>query len=76
VTFAVPDLDAAVERLRRHQVELPWGVGGKEAGRWVMFYDPAGNLIEMAESSTLCIECCQVDVQEQVIDRSRAGGDN
>jgi catechol 2,3-dioxygenase-like lactoylglutathione lyase family enzyme len=49
VAFAVPDLDVAVDRLRANQVELPWGVEENETGRWVMLYDPAGNLIELAE---------------------------
>ena len=49
VAFAVPDLDAAIERLDAHQVELPWGIEENETGRWVMFHDPAGNLIELVE---------------------------
>ncbi len=49
VAFAVDDLDAAVERLRAHQIGLPWGVEEDSGSRWVMFYDPAGNLIELAQ---------------------------
>jgi catechol 2,3-dioxygenase-like lactoylglutathione lyase family enzyme len=49
VAFAVPDLDAMVDRLYAHQVELPWGVEEGEAERWIKFYDPAGNLIEVVE---------------------------
>lgn len=45
--FRVDDLDAAVARLQAHGVELPWGIEGHENSRWVMFYDPAGNLIEL-----------------------------
>jgi catechol 2,3-dioxygenase-like lactoylglutathione lyase family enzyme len=45
--FRVDDLDAAVERLQAHRVELPWGVEERVSSRWVMFYDPAGNLIEL-----------------------------
>lgn len=41
------DLDAAVERLEQHGVEMPWGIEGHENNRWVMFYDPAGNLLEL-----------------------------
>jgi len=48
VAFAVEDLDAAIERLRAHRVELPWGIEEDADSRWVMFYDPAGNLIELA----------------------------
>ena len=49
VAFSVPDLDAAVERLRSRHVDLPWGVESNASGRWVMFRDPAGNLIELVE---------------------------
>ncbi len=48
VAFAVDDLDAAVDRLRAHHVELPWGIEEDADSRWVMFRDPAGNLIEGA----------------------------
>ena len=48
VAFAVDDLDAAVEQLRAHQVGLPWGIEEDAGARWVRFYDPAGNLIELA----------------------------
>ncbi len=49
VAFAVDDLDAAVEQLQRHQVDLPWGIEEDTGSRWVMFYDPVGNLIELAQ---------------------------
>ena len=49
IAFAVPDLDEAVENLRAHNVELPWGIESGPEARWVMFYDPAGNLIELAQ---------------------------
>jgi predicted enzyme related to lactoylglutathione lyase len=45
--FGVADLDAAVERLQAYGVELPWGIEEGQESRWVMFYDPAGNLIEL-----------------------------
>jgi catechol 2,3-dioxygenase-like lactoylglutathione lyase family enzyme len=45
--LGVDDLDAAVERLKAHSVELPWGIEEGQGTRWVMFYDPAGNLIEL-----------------------------
>jgi hypothetical protein len=38
-----------VERLTDHQVALPWGVEGGAGERWVMFHDPAGNLIELVQ---------------------------
>ena len=49
IAFAVDDLDAAVERLRTHHVELPRGVEEDANSRWVMFHDPVGNLIEIAQ---------------------------
>lgn len=49
LAFAVDDLDAAVQRLNAHQVALPWGVEQDSDSRWLMFQDPAGNLIEIAQ---------------------------
>ncbi len=49
VAFAVDNLDAAVDRLRAHHVELPWGIEEDAGSRWVMLRDPAGNLIELAQ---------------------------
>ncbi len=48
VAFAVDDLDAAIDRLRTHHVELPWGIEEDADSRWVMLHDPTGNLIELA----------------------------
>ena len=45
--FRVQDLDNAVGRLQANGVELPWGIEGQGDSRWVMFHDPAGNLIEL-----------------------------
>lgn len=51
--LSVPDLDAAVKALEQAGVELPWGIevfGTPEPdSRYVMFHDPAGNLIELVE---------------------------
>ncbi len=49
MAFSVPDLEAAVESLQRHGVDLPWGVESNSAGRWALFHDPAGNLIELVQ---------------------------
>jgi len=49
LAFAVVDLDAAAGELQAAGVELPWGIEQDGDGRWVMFRDPAGNLIEIAE---------------------------
>ncbi len=48
IAFAVDDLDATIDHLRFHHVDLPWGIEEDADSRWVMFYDPAGNLIELA----------------------------
>lgn len=47
MAFRVRDLDQAVSRLQAHGVDLPWGVEGQGDERWVMFSDPAGNLLEL-----------------------------
>jgi predicted enzyme related to lactoylglutathione lyase len=51
--LSVPDLDQSVQALREAKVELPWGVeefGAPEpSSRYVMFRDPAGNLIEIVQ---------------------------
>jgi catechol 2,3-dioxygenase-like lactoylglutathione lyase family enzyme len=49
IAFAVDDLESAVARLQAYRVELPWGIEKDEASRWVMFHDPAGNLIELVQ---------------------------
>ncbi len=47
--LAVDNLEAAVQRLSAHGVSFPWGIEGHGHNRWVMFPDPAGNLIELAQ---------------------------
>jgi catechol 2,3-dioxygenase-like lactoylglutathione lyase family enzyme len=49
VAFSVRSLQAAVKRLLDHGVSLPWGVETNSDCRWVMFRDPAGNLVELVE---------------------------
>ncbi len=49
IAFAVEDLDSAVEHLQAHGVELPRGVETNQKTRWIMFRDPAGNLVEFAQ---------------------------
>lgn len=51
IAFAVRDLDEAIKCLRDHGVALPWGIEGDETSPWVMFRDPAGNLIELVQFS-------------------------
>jgi len=52
IAFTTGDLDEAVEHLQNHGVAMPWGVEMGPESRWVLFYDPSGNLIEFAEFST------------------------
>jgi len=49
IALAVDDLDQSLERLRAHGVQMPWGVEQDAGSRWVMFHDPAGNLIELVQ---------------------------
>ncbi len=51
IAFAIDDLDAAIDRLHSHHIDLPWSIEQDEDGRWIMFDDPAGNLIELVERS-------------------------
>jgi catechol-2,3-dioxygenase len=51
LAFKVESLDESVQRLRDHEVELTWGIEEDKDGRWVMFKDPAGNLVELLERS-------------------------
>lgn len=51
--LTVPDIDRSVEALVGASVELPWGIeefGEPEpSSRYVMFRDPAGNLVELVQ---------------------------
>ncbi len=47
--LSVDNLDEMVRRLQEHGVSLPWGIEQNESERWVMFHDPAGNLIELVQ---------------------------
>jgi len=49
LAFAVDDLEAAVQQLEAHGVALPWGAEQDADSCWVMFDDPAGNLLEIAQ---------------------------
>jgi catechol-2,3-dioxygenase len=48
IAFAVENLDEFIHRLNLYNIEMPWGVEEDQDSRWVMFYDPGGNLIEVA----------------------------
>jgi catechol 2,3-dioxygenase-like lactoylglutathione lyase family enzyme len=43
----VDDLDEFIMRLEAHGIDLPWGVESRPGSRWIQFFDPAGNLIEL-----------------------------
>lgn len=49
IAFETEDIQASVRALNEHQVALPWDVEEDADSKWVMFHDPAGNLIEIAE---------------------------
>ncbi|HVN55399.1 MAG TPA: VOC family protein [Anaerolineaceae bacterium] len=49
VALRVDNLDEKVKVLEEHQVALPWGVETDGGSQWVMFHDPAGNLVELVE---------------------------
>ena len=51
LTFAVEDIERSVEGLRAHGVNLIGGIHESTGTRWVYFYDPGGNLVELAEFS-------------------------
>lgn len=48
VAFAVDDLQEVIHQLKSHGVEMPRGIEADSDSRWVMFYDPGGNLVEIA----------------------------
>ncbi len=49
VAFSINDLEAAIDRLQQHHINLPWGIEADNGGCWIMFYDPGGNLIELTQ---------------------------
>ena len=49
LAFSVRNLDDAVAHLEANAVDMPWRVVRDANSRWVMFHDPAGNLIELVE---------------------------
>lgn len=49
--LSVDDLDEIASRLGTLHIEMPWGVETNETSRWIMFHDPAGNLIELVQFS-------------------------
>ena len=49
LAFVVKDLEESINHLNAHEVELPWEIEVGHGMRWIMFNDPAGNLIEFVE---------------------------
>ena len=49
IAFAVENLDDAIAHLAAHGIELSGGIETNAEARWVLFCDPAGNLVEFAE---------------------------
>jgi catechol 2,3-dioxygenase-like lactoylglutathione lyase family enzyme len=50
IAFRVQSLEDAMGRLRSAGVDMPWGIEGEGRARYVMFKDPAGNIIEIVEN--------------------------
>jgi catechol 2,3-dioxygenase-like lactoylglutathione lyase family enzyme len=51
LALAVGDFQGAVDRLAAADVRMPWGIEEDTDSRWVMFHDPAGNLIELVDTA-------------------------
>ena len=49
VAFQVANLDQAIEHLQAHGVQMAGEIVTNPSARYIMFSDPAGNLIEIAE---------------------------
>ena len=49
ITFSVEDVQESATMLKENKVALPWGIEESAAAKWVMFNDPAGNLIELVQ---------------------------
>ena len=47
LALSVDNLGNAIARLEDNAVEMPWRIEEDANSRWVMFHDPAGNLIEL-----------------------------
>jgi len=45
----VEDFDERLGRLEKHGITMPWGIEMNETSRWIIFNDPAGNLIELVQ---------------------------
>jgi catechol 2,3-dioxygenase-like lactoylglutathione lyase family enzyme len=50
IALAVAGFQASVDRLTAAHVSMPWGIEGDSASKWVMFHDPAGNLVELVDA--------------------------
>lgn len=50
IALKVTDLDERVQQLSSHNVALPWGIEENASMRWVMFFDPDGNLLELVQA--------------------------
>ena len=53
IAFAVEDLDKAIAHLQTCGVGLEGDAKTSQDTRWVVFRDPAGNLIEFAQFNTI-----------------------
>ena len=51
IALTVSDFQGAVDRLTSADIRMPWGIEEDAVSRWVMFHDPAGNLIELVDTA-------------------------
>ena len=49
LAIEVDDLDAMVLKMRKMGIELPYDIEEQHEARYMMFPDPAGNLIELVQ---------------------------
>ena len=49
LALSVEDMDLVIERLEQNNISLVSGIEEHEDSRWIKFFDPAGNLIEVIE---------------------------
>ncbi len=49
IALTIENFKVVIDRLVAQQIVFPWGIESDGQTRWVMFYDPGGNLIELVE---------------------------
>jgi catechol 2,3-dioxygenase-like lactoylglutathione lyase family enzyme len=49
VAFSVEDIEETSRMLMENETDLPWGIEENATAKWIMLFDPAGNLIEFVQ---------------------------